>query len=161
VTAADIAIEKQAGADRAVATLGITQMIGWGTTYYVPAVLTEQFQRDLGLDASRVFSGIAVMLITAAGLPAGVLFITLFSFGAGLMAVALATLPLWLLGAQGYAVTIGRLTVPTQMIYAVSPMTYGLFLNRFGLAATLWISLASSLTACAALITLSRLLRAR
>jgi predicted MFS family arabinose efflux permease len=103
--------------------------------------------------------GIALPLTYAAGLTAGVVFITVYSFGAGLMTVARATLPLWLLGSQGYAVTVGKLALPTQMIYAVSPMAFGLFLERFGLTATLWAALAASLAACGALVLLARLLK--
>ncbi|MGL4242045.1 MAG: MFS transporter, partial [Beijerinckiaceae bacterium] len=66
MTAADIATNARAGHGRAVATLGVTSMVAWGTTYYLPAVLTEQLQRDLGLSQSLVFSGIAIMLISAA-----------------------------------------------------------------------------------------------
>jgi predicted MFS family arabinose efflux permease len=95
-------------------------------------------------------AGLAIALAWTGGLAAGVLFITVYSFGAGLMTVVRAALPLTLLGAQGYAVTMGRLALPTQIIFALSPMTYGLFLERFGLTTTLWISMAASLSACAA-----------
>ncbi len=104
--------------------------------------------------------GLALPIGYAAGLPAGLLFITVYSFGTGLMTIARATLPLSLLGARGYADTIGRLTLPTQIVYAVSPMTFGWFLERFGLTPTLWISFCASMAACVALVLLARLVRA-
>jgi MFS family permease len=103
--------------------------------------------------------GIALPILWTGGVAAGILFITVYGFGTGLMTIARATLPLTLLGAQGYAVTIGRFTLPTQIVYALSPMAYGYFLDRLGLAATLWIALAASLLSCAALAGLTRMAR--
>ncbi|MGL4239769.1 MAG: hypothetical protein ACRCTI_01520, partial [Beijerinckiaceae bacterium] len=103
--------------------------------------------------------GIALPLTWASGLSAGVAFITIYAFGAGLMSVARAMLPLWLLGSQGYATTIGRMTLPTQIVYALSPMAYGWFLERFGLSFTLWLSFAASMAAFVALTLLARLVR--
>jgi MFS family permease len=105
--------------------------------------------------------GIALPLVYAAGPAAGVLFITVYSFGTGLMTIVRAALPLALLGPQGYAVTIGRMTFPTQIVFAFSPMAYGLFLERFGLTATLWIALAASLASLACLLALARLAKGR
>jgi predicted MFS family arabinose efflux permease len=103
--------------------------------------------------------GLALPIGYAGGLMAAVSFITIYSFGTGLMTIARATLPLALLGAQGYAETIGRLTLPTQIIYAVSPMTFGWLLENLGLQPTLWIAFAASIVACSALVLLSRLAR--
>jgi predicted MFS family arabinose efflux permease len=105
-------------------------------------------------------AGLGMALAFAAGLPAAVVFITVFGFGTGLMTVARATLPLSLLGSQGFAITLGRLTLPTQIVYAVSPMTVGMCLDRYGLQASLWIALAASLVSLAALLALSRIVKA-
>lgn len=104
-------------------------------------------------------SGLALALLLASGLPSAVLFITLYSFGTGLMTVARATLPLALLGPQGYGATMGWITLPTQIVYALSPMLCGLFLERFGLTATLQLGMAASLLSLAALLALARLAR--
>ncbi len=58
---------------RAIPTLGFTQMVAWGTTYYLPAVFRDQFVRDLGLSAPTVFAGVAMMLVASslAAWPAG------------------------------------------------------------------------------------------
>jgi MFS family permease len=103
--------------------------------------------------------GLLLPILWTGGVPAGALFISVFGLGTGLMTIARAMLPLTLLGAQGYAVTMGRFTLPTQIIYALSPMTYGFFLDRLGLAGTLWIALAASLVSCAALIRLAAMAR--
>jgi predicted MFS family arabinose efflux permease len=49
-----------------VAGLGATQTIGWGTTYYLPAVLVDPLIGDLHLSRDGVFGGVTVMLIVAA-----------------------------------------------------------------------------------------------
>jgi predicted MFS family arabinose efflux permease len=46
---------------RAIAGLGFTQIVGWGTTYLMPSVLGRDLQRDLGLSPELVFAGITVM----------------------------------------------------------------------------------------------------
>jgi predicted MFS family arabinose efflux permease len=51
---------------RAVAVLSITQIIGWGTTFFTPGVLAGPVGRELGLSREFVFSGVSVMLLVAA-----------------------------------------------------------------------------------------------
>jgi MFS family permease len=51
---------------RAIAGLGFTQIVGWGTTYLMPSVLGRQLQVDLGLTPELVFSGITVMFAVSA-----------------------------------------------------------------------------------------------
>lgn len=46
---------------RATAGLGITQIIGWGTTFLMPSVLGRPIERDLGLPSEIVYGGITVM----------------------------------------------------------------------------------------------------
>lgn len=48
-------------AARATAGLGITQIIGWGTTFLMPSVLGRHIERDLGLPSEIVYGGITVM----------------------------------------------------------------------------------------------------
>jgi len=48
--------------------LALTRIIGWGSTYYVPAVLAAYLARDLGLSGEVVFGGITLLLVTGAGL---------------------------------------------------------------------------------------------
>lgn len=46
--------------------LALTMMIGWGSTYYIPAVLAPTLRADLGLSQEVIFSGVTVMLLVAA-----------------------------------------------------------------------------------------------
>ena len=46
---------------RATAGLGITQIIGWGTTFLMPSVLGRPIEHDLGLPSEVVYGGITVM----------------------------------------------------------------------------------------------------
>jgi MFS family permease len=51
---------------RAIAGLGFTQIVGWGTTYLMPSVLGRHFQEALGLSPELVFAGITVMFAVSA-----------------------------------------------------------------------------------------------
>ena len=51
---------------RAVAGLGFTQIVGWGTAYLMPSVLGPHIQDDLGMPSELVFTGITVMFAVGA-----------------------------------------------------------------------------------------------
>ena len=46
---------------RATAGLGVTQIIGWGTTFLMPSVLGRSMERTLGLPSEVIYGGITVM----------------------------------------------------------------------------------------------------
>ena len=46
---------------RATLGLGVTQIVGWGTTFLMPSVLGRHVQDELGLPSEIVFAGITVM----------------------------------------------------------------------------------------------------
>ena len=46
---------------RATSGLGITQIIGWGTTFLMPSVLGRPIEHDLGLPSEVIYGGITVM----------------------------------------------------------------------------------------------------
>jgi len=48
------------------APLAVTQMIGWGTTFWLPAVLVGPLVRDLAISSEAVFAGITIMLLVSA-----------------------------------------------------------------------------------------------
>lgn len=48
--------------------LGLAQILGWGTTFYLPSVLGPPIGASLGLGADVVFGGITVMYLTGAAL---------------------------------------------------------------------------------------------
>ncbi|MBZ2188851.1 MFS transporter [Alcanivorax sp. JB21] len=94
---------------RVVVTLGLTQTLAWGSTYYLPAILAEPMARDLGVSTGNVFGAFSLALILTAilGPPAGhridthggrgVLASSSLLFAAGLLSLALAQGPvsLW------------------------------------------------------------------
>jgi MFS family permease len=49
-----------------VATLGATQILAWGSTYYLPAVLARPIARDTGWPLSWVVGGLSLGLLVAA-----------------------------------------------------------------------------------------------
>jgi MFS family permease len=84
---------------RATAGLGFTQIVGWGTTFLMPAVLGRHIQESLGLASEVVFAGITVMFGVGALLAPQVGRLidrtgarTLMASGSALYAVSLAAL---------------------------------------------------------------------
>ena len=104
--------------------------------------------------------GLVLALVLGSGMASAVIFIVVYSLGTGLITVARATLPLLLIGSKGYATTLGRLTLPTQMIYAISPMTFGLMMERVGTSVVLLVALLASLVALLAMLHLMRMTNA-
>lgn len=51
---------------RAILGLAVTQIVGWGSTYYLPSVLAAQFRAELGMSQEGIFGGITVMLLVGA-----------------------------------------------------------------------------------------------
>jgi MFS family permease len=51
---------------RAVAGLGFTQIVGWGTTFLMPSVLGRHIQDDLGMPTELVFASITVLFAVGA-----------------------------------------------------------------------------------------------
>ncbi|MCX7325151.1 MAG: MFS transporter [Hyphomicrobiales bacterium] len=51
-----------------VAGIALTQMLGWGTTFYLPSILDRPIGRDLGVGREVIYGGISVMLLVAAAI---------------------------------------------------------------------------------------------
>ncbi len=51
---------------RTIAALSLTQLVGWGTTYYLPAILAEAIAAGTGVPRALVFGGVTIMLLVAA-----------------------------------------------------------------------------------------------
>ena len=51
---------------RAVAALSLTQLIGWGSTFYLPAVIGPAIARELDIGLTMVMAGPTIMLIVMA-----------------------------------------------------------------------------------------------
>lgn len=57
-----IALSGKAG----VGAISATQIVGWGSTYFIPAILAEPIGASLGVSVPIVFSGITIMLVAGA-----------------------------------------------------------------------------------------------
>lgn len=52
--------------NRLVLGLGLTQMLGWGCSYYLPAILAAPMAADLGLSTATVFAAFSWALVVSA-----------------------------------------------------------------------------------------------
>lgn len=48
---------------RATAVLAVTQVIGWGSTFYLPGVLSRTMAADIGVSPEFIFGGVTIMLV--------------------------------------------------------------------------------------------------
>lgn len=51
---------------RAIAALSLTQLIGWGATFWLPAIIGPTMGAELGLELPLVMAGPSIMLVTMA-----------------------------------------------------------------------------------------------
>jgi len=51
---------------RLVTALGFTQLLGWGSTFYLPAIIGDAMARDLGLSRAVIYGGVTVMVLVGA-----------------------------------------------------------------------------------------------
>lgn len=77
----------------------------------------------------------AILLLIAPGWAAGA--IILYGIGSGLRSIVRGTVPLVLFGKEGYAILMGRLSVPTLLATAAAPMLGVWALEAFGAEGTL------------------------
>ncbi|MET4697406.1 putative MFS family arabinose efflux permease [Constrictibacter sp. MBR-5] len=75
------------------------------------------------------------MLIGAPGIAAAG--IVLYGAGSGIRSIARGTVPLALFGREGYAILMGKLSLPTLVAQAASPMVGALLIEAFGSGGTL------------------------
>jgi predicted MFS family arabinose efflux permease len=85
----------------------------------------------------------SLVQLTAGGSAATtVLFVVLYSAGAGVISIARATLPLVLFGQRGYAVMSSRLVMPQNLMFAAAPLLYAWLITATGETTTLIVSAA-------------------
>jgi predicted MFS family arabinose efflux permease len=53
---------------RLIGGLGAGQIVGWGTSFYLPTILASDISRDTGLSEEIVYAGVTVMLLVSASL---------------------------------------------------------------------------------------------
>ncbi|MFZ4806395.1 MAG: MFS transporter [Hyphomicrobiaceae bacterium] len=54
------------GLNRIMTVLAVTQIIGWGSSFYLPGILGRQIGQDLDISSGVVYGGVSVMVITSA-----------------------------------------------------------------------------------------------
>ena len=84
------------------------------------------------------------------------LFIVGYGISAGLMTIVRASMPLYLFGREFYGSYAGRLTLPQNIIFGISPVIFAAILDRSGPVLALSIALGASLLSVAAMISLAR-----
>jgi len=125
-----------------VTTLGIGQILSWGSTFYLLAVLAPAIVRDTGWAFDRVISGVSVGLLVAGIVspPLGRVIgghggRSVLALGAGLIAGGLGLLGTvqtfaWYLAAGNGIGSIARRTLPLALF---GPARYPVLMGRLGL----------------------------
>jgi MFS family permease len=96
---------------------------------------------------------VGVALLAVLGAPGAALFAIAHGAGNGLLTIARGTVPLALFGPEGFGARTGLLGAPARAAQAVSPLLFGLLLDRMGPHA-LVVSAGLSLSALAGLLML-------
>ena len=114
---------------RATAVLAFTQITGWGTTFYVPAIFGAQMGRDIGLSSEFVYAGVTLCVVIS-GLLSPLLGPRLDRYGApGFMAAGSVLMAGGLVllsrvqGGAGYAAAWGCLGIASTLCLSVPCFT--------------------------------------
>ena len=114
---------------RATSGLGLTQIIGWGTTFLMPSVLGRHMERDLALPSEVIYGGITVMFGVGA----------LFSPWVGKSMDRLGARSLMALGSLLYALSLAALAASQGLV------SYLLCWAAMGVASTLALNTPASI----------------
>jgi predicted MFS family arabinose efflux permease len=120
---------KVSPASRATIGLGFTQIVGWGTTFLMPAVLGRHMGDDLGMPSEIVFSGITVMFAVGA----------IFSPGIGRLIDRTGARAIMAAGSVVYALSLAALAFSQGLV------SFLLCWAGLGVASTLALSTPSSI----------------
>lgn len=141
---------------RIISVLGVVQIFTWGSTYYLPAILTDPILSDTGWSRTSVTAGVSLALLTSAlvathvgraiqafgGRPVlslGVLLIALGLIMAGLAAQIEAFLIAWVVIGAGMGAAL------YDAAFSTLGRLYGADARRAITALTLWGGFASTL----------------
>lgn len=141
-----------AGALTAAAFIGVAQWAGRMLDVIVP-------KRGAGfrvsLAGAALFPLSLLVLMTTTSFAGAVVFAVLYGIASGVTAVARATLPLQIFPAGVYARASARLAVPLNLAFASAPPAFAALMTSAGPHAALWVALATSIVAFAALLALA------
>ncbi len=118
-----------APAAKATIGLGLTQIVGWGTTFLMPSVLGRHIERDLGLPSEIVYGGITVMFGVGA----------LFAPWVGRLLDRTGARSVMTVGSIIYALSLAALS------FSQGLMTYLLCWAAMGIASTLALNTPASI----------------
>jgi hypothetical protein len=99
---------------------------------------------------------IALPLVAETSLPVAAGFMIGYGLAAGAMTIVRAVAPLTLFGRDAYAVVLGRLAVPQNVAFALSPMLLAAVMSHAGPRATLAVVCAASVLGFAAMLALAK-----
>ena len=116
-------------AARATAGLGVTQIIGWGTTFLMPSVLGRRIEADLAIPSEVVYGGITVMFGVGA----------LFAPWVGRMMDRIGARLIMATGSLLYALSLAALAMTQGMV------SYLLCWAAMGVASTLALNTPASI----------------
>lgn len=85
-----------------------------------------------------------------------VTFLVAYAIATGLIAVARATLPLWLFGSAVYGAASGRLMLAQNIAFGIAPVVFAAAMDE-GLPVAILLALASAGVACAAMFAVARM----
>ncbi|KAA3503394.1 MFS transporter [Rhizobium rhizogenes] len=89
-----------------------------------------------------LFLSLLLLLAFAPAMPAFISFIVFFGFGAGVLTVSRAVLPLAVFSPEQYGLQAARISLPQNLAIAFAPVIFTLALDRGGVAAMLTIAAA-------------------
>jgi hypothetical protein len=134
--------------------VGIAALLG-------PAQVAARFAETLfgpriGILRIGLMASLAAPLAVALPLGAGAslavagAFVIGYGLSAGAFTIVRAVVPLTLFGRARYATMMGRLAVPQNVAFAAAPPAFAAALDAWGPAGALWLALAGTLAALAA-----------
>jgi predicted MFS family arabinose efflux permease len=100
-----------------------------------------------------------VPLLIAFGPVFAGIFVVIYGLTSGWVSMARATLPLVLFGSGGFATLIGRLALPLNLVFAVSPMAYAFVMEQAGTRGAIILSVVLLFVSALAFVQLDMLAR--
>jgi predicted MFS family arabinose efflux permease len=101
------------------------------------------------------------LLTTGAPATAAIAFVILWCGANGVMSIVRNTLPLVLFGRHGYGTTMGKLTLPQNLVFATAPALFALVLQSAGMLGAITMAVAASVVSLLSLAGLAWILRPR
>ncbi|WP_323572004.1 MFS transporter [Rhizobium sp. 28DA2] len=89
---------------------------------------------------AMLLASFVLLLVFAPAMPAFIGFIIFFGFGAGVLTVSRAVLPLAVFSPEQYGLQAARISLPQNLAIAVAPVIFTLALDRGGVSAMLTIA---------------------